>query len=475
MEQETKNGQPAAEKGAAPKQGGDRQNGDRQNKVGLGKLLLWNSRSVSAGIIVLIMGFLMIYCTDTLMMPAALVSALLIGSKLVDGVTDAVAGFIVDKTKTKWGKGRPYEVFIIGAWLCTWLLFSCPPGFQMTAKAIWIFMMYVLVNAVCQTFLNANGLPYTVRVFRQEQIVKVTSYGSIITMLCAVAFNIGFPIAMAKIAVDASGWSRLVLMLAVPLAAIGILRFVFFRETLDVDVGTDKEKLKVSDVLVLLKTDRYVLLFALMQLIFSFVCNMGVNVYYFKYIVGNIGLMSALAVVQIVAIPLALLFPKLIAKFSTVKLMIAGFFLAAIGYLLNVFAGSNMVLLAAGAVCYGAGTIPASMLTALVLIECADFNEWKGIHRMEGTMSSITGLAAKVGAALGSGVLGVLLTVAGFTGDAATMPGSAYMMIRLLFGVVPMVLYVLTAVSLMTYRLNKQLPQFRKENEERRAAARTQE
>lgn len=48
-------------------------------------------------------------------------------------------------------------------------------------------------------------------------------------------------------------------------------------------------------------------------------------------------------------------------------------------------------------------------------------------------------------------------------------------MIRLLFGVVPMVLYVLTAVSLMTYRLNKQLPQIRKENEERRAAARTQE
>lgn len=472
MELENKDGQPTAENGLAAAEEAAVQN---QDKVGFGRLLLWCSRSVSAGIIVLIMGFLMIYCTDTLMIPAALVSALMIGSKLIDGVTDAIAGFIVDKTKTKWGKGRPYEVFIIGAWLCTWLLFSCPTQIQMTAKAIWIFMMYVLVNAVCQTFLNANNLPYTVRVFSQGQIVKVTSYGAIVTMLCAVVFNIGFPIAMAKIAIDASGWSKLVLMLAVPLAAIGILRFFFFEETQDVDVGINKEKLKISDVLVLLKTDKYVLLFALMNLIFSFVCNMGVNVYYFKYIVGNVGLMSALAAVQIVAIPLALFFPKLIAKFSTVKLMIAGFFLAALGYLLNAFAGSNMVLLAVGAVCYGAGTIPASMLTALVLIECADYNEWKGIHRMEGTMSSITGLASKIGSALGSGILGVLLTVAGFTGSADNMPDSAYTMIRLLFGIIPMVLYVLTAFSLMTYKLNKQLPQIRKENEEHRAAARVQE
>lgn len=96
MELENKDGQPTAENGLAAAEEAAVQN---QDKVGFGRLLLWCSRSVSAGIIVLIMGFLMIYCTDTLMIPAALVSALMIGSKLIDGVTDAIAGFIVDKTK----------------------------------------------------------------------------------------------------------------------------------------------------------------------------------------------------------------------------------------------------------------------------------------------------------------------------------------------------------------------------------------
>lgn len=208
-----------------------------------------------------------------------------------------------------------------------------------------------------------------------------------------------------------------------------------------------------------------------MNLVFNFVCNMGVGPYYFTYIVGNVGLMGVLGLAQIIAIPLAFTFPKLISKFSTVSIMFAGFLVSAAGYLLNAIAGANVVLLVIGAVLTGAGTIPASMLIALVIIECAEFNEWKGNPRMEGTMSSLTGLGAKIGAAVGAGALGVLLSAVGYTGDAAAMPDSAYTMIRLLYGVIPMVLYVATAFSLKLYKLNKMMPQIKAENEERRAKA----
>lgn len=203
--------------------------------------------------------------------------------------------------------------------------------------------------------------------------------------------------------------------------------------------------------------------------IFNFVCNMGVQTYYFTYIVGNVGLMGITAVAQIVALPLALFFPKLIAKFSTVKLMSVGFIASAVGYLLNFVAGGNVALLAVAAILWGAGTIPASMLSPLVIIECADFNEWKGNHRMEGTMSSLVGLGAKIGAAIGAGALGILLSMAGYTGEAANMPQTALTMIRMLFSIVPMILYVLVALSLRGYTLNKQLPQIREEIEKRRA------
>ncbi|MDO5338169.1 MAG: MFS transporter [Eubacteriales bacterium] len=444
---------------------------NKEGKLGLGKLLLWNSRMVSTSIVTLLLAYLMIYCTDTLKVPAAYVSVILVASKLLDGVTDMVAGFIVDKTKTKWGKARPYELFIIAIWITTWMLFSTPEHMSMTAKLVWIFVTYALANSICYTFLNANNTPYIVRAFKSEQIVKLTSYGSIITILAAVIFNMTFPALMAKVVTSASGWSRLVLMFAVPLAAIGCLRMIFVPEKYDIDAESpNTEPLKITDVFKLIRTNKFILIIALMTFVFNFVCNMGVQTYYYTYIVGNVALMGISAIAQIVVLPLALFFPKLISKFSTVKLMMAGFFVSAAGYLLKFVAGGNVALLAVAAIMRGAGTIPASMLNALVIIECADYNEWKGNHRMEGTMSSLVGLGAKIGAALGAGALGVLLSMAGYTGDAATMPTSAMMMIRMLFTLVPAVLYVVVGISLKGYTLNKDLDQIRAENEANRAA-----
>lgn len=445
---------------------------NKDDKVGFGRLMLWQSRAVSSSIVVLMLGYLMIYATDTLKIPAAAVSLILVASKVFDGITDVVAGFIVDRTETKWGKARPYEIFIVGLWLCTWLLFSCPESLSTTVKCVWIFIMYALAQSVCYTFLNANQTPYMVRAYKENQIVKLTSYGSVVTMLAAVAFNVAFPTLMGSIATSASGWSRLVLMFAVPLAAIGILRMLFVKEKYDVDVTTEQsEKLKVKDVVTVLKTDKYILLITVMTFIFNFVCNMGVNVYYFTYVVGNVGLMGVTYIAQMVAIPLAFIFPKLISKFSTIKLMFVGFLVSAVGYLINFFAGSNMILLMIGAVLTGAGTIPASMLISLVIIECADFNEWKGIPRMKGTMSSINSFGSKVGAALGAGALGVILSLVGYTGNAENMPGGALTMIRLLYSLIPMVLYAFTAFSLKLYKLDKLMPQIKADNEARRAAA----
>lgn len=443
----------------------------RDDKVGFGGLMLWQSRSVSKAIVVLVFGYLMIYCTDTLKIPAAVISMLLVASKVLDGVTDVFAGFIVDRTKTKWGKARPYEVYIIGLWLTTWLLFSCPESFSTTVKCVWIFVMYALANSVCLTFLNANETPYVVRAFHDKQIVKLTSYGSVVSMLAAVIFNILFPTLMGSIATSGAGWSRLILMLAIPLAVIGILRMIFIPEKYDVDaVVQGDEKLKVKDVFTLLKTNKFILIITLMTFVFNFVCNMGVNTYYFTYIVGNVSLMGVTAAAQIISLPLAFVFPKLISKFSTVNLMFAGFLISAVGYLLNAFAGANIALLAVAAILTGAGTIPASMLVGLIIIECADYNEWSGHPRMEGTMGSLNNLGSKVGAALGTAALGFLLSATGYTGDAATIPEGALTMIRLLWGVVPMVLYILTAFSLKFYKLNKLMPQIKEENEARRAA-----
>lgn len=446
---------------------------DPNDKLGLGNLLVWNSRMVSTSVYMLMAGFLMNYCTDTLGVTPAYISIILVVSKLIDSVTDACAGFIVDRTKTRWGKARPYEVFIVLLWLCTWLMFSCPIGLSEIMKCVWIFVMYTLVNSICYTFLTASNTVYMVRAFKGHQLVKLTSYSSVITMLASVVFNIAFPQLLANFGTSASGWSLLVGGFAIAMTAIGILRLIFVKEKYD--VGSEQksdEKLKFSDIFTLVKGNPFILRLALMGLIFNFVTNMGTTIYYYTWIVGNVGLMSVASAVQMLGIPLAFAFPPLLKKTSVAKLMFGGFLLSAVGYLINFFAGANIVLLAIAAVMTGTGTVPGSMLLTLAILECAEYNEWKDRPRMEGTMTSITNLAKKIGAAVGSAGLGVLLTIVGYDGTLAVQSDVTLMGIRLLFSIVPMVLYVFVALTLRGYfKLDKQMPQIRQENEAKRSVA----
>lgn len=446
---------------------------DPSDKLKLSTLLVWNSRMVSTSVFVLLSAFLMNYCTDTLGITPAYVSFILVISKVVDSVTDACAGFIVDRTRTKWGQARPYEVFIVVLWLCTWLMFSCPAGLSEIMKCVWIFVMYTLVNSICYTFLNASNTVYLVRAFKGQQIVKLTSYSSVITMLASVAFNIVFPQLLANYATSASGWSMLVGTFGIVLGAIGLLRVIFVKEKYEVGAASQKdEKVKFSDIFTLIKGNPFILRLALMGLVFNFVTNMGTTVYYYTWVVGNVGLMSIASAVQIIGIPLAFLFPPLLKKTSVAKLMFVGFIVSAVGYLLNFFAGANVAMLAVAAVLTGTGTVPGSMLLSLAILECAEYNEWKGRPRMEGTMSSLTNLTKKIGAAVGTAGLGVLLTIVGYDGTLAVQSGATIMGIRMLFSVVPMVLYVFVALTLQGYfKLDKQMAQIRQENEANRAAA----
>ncbi|MEH7098391.1 MFS transporter [Neobacillus vireti] len=81
-----------------------------KDNVGAWRMFAWQSHALSISGNVLILGFLSIYCTDTLKIPAALVGTLLMATKLLDGITNLLAGVIVDKTNTKIG-GRTIHIY----------------------------------------------------------------------------------------------------------------------------------------------------------------------------------------------------------------------------------------------------------------------------------------------------------------------------------------------------------------------------
>lgn len=467
MSEETKNQMTAGEDSGEKK--AEKQ---KKKKLGFGKIFAWGSRPASTGVATMILGYLTIYATNTLDMSAVLVGTLLLVSKLIDGVTDLFAGYIVDRTNTKWGRGRPYEWCTVGMWLTTWLLFSVPEDFSTPIKAAWILCMYGLANSVFYTFLNANGTVYMVRAFNdQDSYVALSTYGGLVPMVIVFVFNVVFPTLMGKLATSAAGWSHLVLIFAIPFAILGMMRFFVVKENYNVDVEAQGEKLVVKDVFRMLKNDPYIYIIAITSLVFNMITNMGVGAYYFTDIVGDIGKMSFTTMAQAVALPLMFVLPALIRKSSVVRVMQGGILVMIAGYIVNFFAGSNMILLMIGSVLVGAGSSPVSMLLGLLIVDCADYNEWKGMKRMEGSLGAVNGFATKVGSGIGSAVLGILIGVAGYDGSLSVQPQSALTMIRLLYSLIPAGLYVLLFILFYFYKLDKILPQIRKENEENRKKA----
>ena len=431
---------------------------DMQGKIGVVKFWTWSARDLSLSANFIVLSFISIYCTNTLNMEPALVGILLMGSKVVDAVTDLFAGYLVDRTETKWGKGRPYEFAILGVWLCTWLLYSTPAEAGTTMKAIWIFVMYMFVNSVFTTLLNASGNPYMVRAFGDnEQRVRLASFGGIIIMVASIVINITFPIAMTRIATSAAGWRKMIGMFALPLAVIGILRFFFVKETEKVD--TVSEKVSFKDVLTVLKENKYVYMVIALQLVYSLVTGTGVVTYYFTYIVKNLEVMGVVSSVSVFVVPLMIFFPLMLKKVPMGKMVQIGCVFYAIGSFVAFVSGGSIPVLIGATVITGIGTLPVTYLVNLMALDCGSYNAYKGRQRMDGTIGAIKGFANKLGGACGSGLLGIMLTMGGFDSTLETQTSSANFMIVALYTLIPCILFAVMAVMFSFYKLDKMMPE----------------
>ena len=443
------------------------------NKLGVVKFLTWSARDVSLSANVIVLGFLTIYCTNYLNMNALVVGTLLMASKIVDAFTDIFGGFLIDRTNTRWGKGRPYEFAILGVWLCTWLLFSAPAEASGAVKCVWIFVMYMFVNSVFTTLLNASGNAYMVRAFGTDaQRVKLASYGGIAIMIGAILVNMLCPVAMAAIATTAAGWSRLVALFAVPLGLIGILRFFFVKETVKVD--TVSEKVRVRDVLTILKENKYVYTVLIVQFVYAFVTGTGVSTYYYTYIVKNVSIMGFVSASSVIVLPIMIFFPLLLKKMYKSTLMMIGCFCYAAGSLVVFFSGGNIVLLVIATIIIGLGTLPLTYLINLLALDCGTYNAYRGNQRMDGTIGAIKGYANKLGAAFGSGALGIMLSLGGFDASLETQSFSSEFAITALYALIPCILFLLVAVLLKFYKLDAMMPEINAVIEEKSAQLQTE-
>lgn len=447
------------------------------NKLGFGRLLAFKSSDIVAAWINLIMlNYLSIYASDTLGVNILTVSTLLLASKAVDAVTDLFAGIIVDNTHTKLGKGRPYELCIIGMTLCTVLLFAGKPEWSNFAKCAWIFCMYTLTFSVFTTLRAAGSTPYTIRTFSNNPVLlkKISSYGGIVTMAGSIIMKMIFPVLMAKMATSASGWTTLVAIIMLPATIIGLGRFIFCKEDPSVDATSKQEPIRFNEIWQLFRRNKYVWLYAVIMLCYNIMTNLAVGAYYFKWVVGSVGMEAMLSAVSFVLVPVMAIFPAIMKKMGSMGKMIFVFSIIGIGgYLIAFFSGSWMPGVLGGYVLGQLATLPIAYYGILFIMNICTYNEMIGLPRMDGSSGILGGFAAKFGGALGAWITGVLLALSGYVSAAGVteQPASAVMMIRIDFAIVPVILLAIIGVCCLAFsKLEKQAEEFEAQKKAAEAA-----
>lgn len=408
--------------------------------------------------------YLFFYYTDVIGLAAGAVGSLFLVARLFDTVTDPLMGSIADRTRTRWGKYRPYLVGLaIPFGIMGYLLFAVPdvsPGAQLTYAYVTYVAMMLIYTAI--------NIPYSallgVITPNSADRTSVSSY----RFVCA--FGGQFLIGAAALPLvthfgegdRAAGYKATMAIFAVVAVILFWTTFALTRERVSPPAGQQSDLVK--ELKLLIANRPWVILFIAGIFTLTNVAVRGaVTLHFFKYYVGDDGSpwiwKFDLSTVFLTSGTISLMLGvaatgwfsrrwgkrQLMVGLSAINAVImALFFVVPADALIPMF-----ILNVAGAFIIGP-TIP---LVWSMFADVADYGQWKFGHRSTALVFSAAQFAQKLGLAIGGAIAGWMLSGFGFAANVAQTEESL-LGIRLMFSVVPAAFAISAVAAIWFYPLS---------------------
>ena len=392
--------------------------------------------------------FLLFYYTDYAKVSALAVGTIMMVSRVFDGISDIIMGVIVDRTKSRFGKARPWLLrMCIPFAISGILLFSVPTSWAATPKLVYVFITYNLVSTVIYTAIN---VPYSALNALMTQDPYERSVLSIFRNLLATAGTLiinTFTLPLVeKFGNDASAWTKT--KERVKPAAAG--------EDGKVEDVPFKEGLKA-----LFKNKYWIMMTSMLALFFlMYSVNGGATVYYAKDILGDRNLVSTInGIFNVVQILAMFFIAMLVKRLGKRNVFAIGLVLDIIGMLLLNFTGGAMAGIVASSVIRGIGNACGGATMWAMVSDTIDYGEWKTGYRTEGLVNSACSFGYKIGNGIGSALLGLILEIGGYVGEAAVQSASALLSIEICFIWIPIAVYACGLLIMKFWKLDKEFPQ----------------
>ena len=239
--------------------------------------------------------YLMIFYTDVFGLPAAVVGSMFLITRIWDSLFDPIVGMVADRTDTRWGKFRPYLLFLAIPFAVIGVFTFFTPGLDYTGKVIYAYVTYSLMMMV----YSAINVPYAsllgVMSPNQKDRNVLSTFrmtfayiGSFVTFLLFMPLVNYFSNGSNAVEDQQRGWFMAVIVIAVMCAILFFMCFSFTKERVK-PIKQEKTPL-LDDLRDLIKNKPWWILLGagVAALVFNSIRD-GATVYYFKYYIVEDG------------------------------------------------------------------------------------------------------------------------------------------------------------------------------------------
>ena len=437
----------------------------RRNRYGYGLGTL--GRDMVAALVSM---YLMFYLTDVLDIPNAVmgaVTAIFVATRIFDAFNDPIMGVVVDNTRSRWGKFKPWIVIGALAWaICTVIMFT---DFHLTGAGFLI--AFALIYVVWEVAYTINDIAFWSMLPALSQDQKERERIGAVARICA---NVGlFALVVALVPVTNAlgaalgslqrGWWALAVIVVILMLLGQAIPVLLVREQVVPSAQDRQAHTTFRELFGVIAHNDQLLWISVSMVAFmtGYTTTTSFGLYWFKYIFGDENAYSAFALVlgigQLVAL---VVFPWFSARWARKRLHQFATASVIAGYVVFWFADLSMGLVTVAGLLmfFGQGFIQLLML--MFISDSVEYGEWKLGRRNESVTLSLQPLIYKSANALATGIVGVTLIRSGVKAAAgpADLTDSGRAVFKLAMLVLPLMLVLISyLVAAAKYRIDEQL------------------
>ena len=435
------------------------------NKIGYGA-----GDIAGSGVYNFLAAFVMIYLTNTIGLNPGIIGTLMMLSTLCDGVSDIFFGAMIDKTRTKLGRARPWMLYgFIGCAITLSLIFAVPTSWGQNAQYAYFFITYTLLNAV---FYTANNVAYG------TLTALITKNGNERVQMGSIRFMFSYGTGMVVQAVTvgavtffgggAAGWRTVAIIYSIIGLISNTISCFSVKELPDEELdGEENEmiedgkiKYSLKDAAKMLIHNKYYIMICgiyIFQQIYGAMINAGI--FFMTYVLGDANLLGTFAVAINMPMIIGLLItPFLVKKLNGMyKLNLTGYVIGTICrglVIVGAMIGNIPMMLVCSALASFAISPLQGDLTALIAAS-SEYTYLTENKRIDGTMFSCSSFGTKLGGGIGTALSGWLLAASGFINNAATQPESCINMLHFMYLWMPMIIDLVIMLILSRLKVEK--------------------